>query len=452
MVPEQSASRRDYLRAASGVGLSVVAGCLRSGTDPDLSVPPAALVDEAVAVEVNGVTPGALVDVRASARSTDGTRWESRATFEADEDGTVSVADQSPTDGTYAGTDPMGLLWSMRPVKASASGKLPPETLFVPDPEGYQVTLTASVDGETVAEATTTRRLYDPAIERRPVADERLVGECYFPPGDEAVPGVVHLHGAGGQPHLATGRLLASRGIATLALQYFGDSGGIPDTLREVPVEYVEKATSWLRGIDRVEGGVGLFGFSRGGTLALLASSRGDVDADAVVGWVPSGVVWEGLGYGRTPARTAAWSLGGEPVAYLDLAEADPGPPPTPGLPYFEPALEDADPETLAAATIPVERIDAPLLLASVADDRRWPSTTLSRRVVDRLDAREYGHAYRHERYDGAGHYVRLPSLPTPGTTRDAHNVYGGTPEANADASTGAWSATLEFLHDTLGG
>ena len=197
-------------------------------------------------------------------------------------------------------------------------------------------------------------------------------------------------------------------------------------------------------------GRVGLVGFSRGGTLALLAGSR-CADVGAVVGWVPSGVVWEGLTPRMRPAGTSAWSVDGDPVPYLGMAEHEPGPPPNPGLPYFEPALSAASEDERRAASVPVEEIDAPVHLVSATDDARWPSTRLSERVEERLDAHEFPHEYRHDRYAGAGHYIRLPYLPTPGTTRDRYRVYGGTPAANARASAGAWVGTRSFLGDALG-
>jgi nucleolar protein 56 len=364
----------------------------------------------------------------------------------------VTVGEQPPVESRYYdGVDPMGLFWSMRPVGTDPTESLPPGALFRPPAEAFEVTLTAETGGRTLAEATTTRRMYEQDIERVEPPDD-LVGAAFMPPGDDPVPGVIHLHGLGGQPFVGLARLLASRGFAALALQYFGDPEPLPDTLLEVPVEYVERAIDWLDAHERVSGGsVGLFGFSRGGPLALLTASRNDY-LGAVVGWVPSGVVYEGLGPDRAPAGTAAWSIDGEPVPYLELAEADPGPPPTSGLPFFEPPLDDESRERLEAAEIPVEDADAPIYLASVTDDQRWPSTRLCERVVDRLDGTGYPHSYRHDAFEGAGHFMIPPYLPTAGTTRDSTDIYGGSPAANARADEIAWNRTLSFLSRSLHG
>jgi nucleolar protein 56 len=441
--------RRWVLRSLAGLGAG--AGC-RAGTDPTFTVPESALTDEVIQVELGGLSPGTTVLFRARSRSQNprfGGPWEARARFEADESGTISMAEAPAREGTYRGVEPMGLFWSMRPT-GTGPGRLPPPALFVPETTGYEVQFTAEAGGESVATATTTRRLFDPRIARAPVEDAGLAGAFFAPPGEGPVPAVVHLHGAGGRPHLATARLLASRGIATLALQYFGEPGPVPDHLVEVPVEYVSRAIGWLRRRDRIKGAVGLVGFSRGGELALLAGSR--LDVGAVVGWVPSGIVWEGLEERRQPAGTSAWSVDGEPVPFLELAEANPKGPPTPSLPYYEPALERASEERLAAVSVPVEWTDAPILLVSAGDDRRWPSATLAGRVAARLDAAGYAHMVRHQRNPGAGHYLRLPYLPTAGTTRDVRNVYGGSQVANAEANATAWAETLSFLRRELGG
>jgi nucleolar protein 56 len=107
---------------------------------------------------------------------------------------------------------------------------------------------------------------------------------------------------------------VASRGFAALTLRYFGPPDPLPESLRELPVGYVERAVARFRSLGRVEGrSIGLFGFSGVGPLALLTAARTD-DVGVVVGRAPSGVVYEGLDASGTPAGTSAWSIDGEPV------------------------------------------------------------------------------------------------------------------------------------------
>jgi len=445
--------RRDLLRVFAGSGFFPIAGCAaidadRSGSS--IAVPEESLTDESIGIEIDVIEPQTTLAVRASARSRNGTDWEARGSFDIGDDGKLSLPEQTPIDGTYESADPMGLFWSKRPVGAKPDQPLPPEALFLPNDEGYEVTLTAETGGEVVAETTTTRRLFDPAVEQRAVRKKGIVGEFFTPPGNDPAPAVLVLHGAGGKPFYGTAGLLASHGIAALALQYFGDPEPIPDTLFEVPVEYAERAAAWLRDQKAVTGSeIGVFGFSRGGSLALLLGSRSDA-IGAIAGWVPSGVVWEGLYADRTPADTSAWSIDGEPLPYLETADANTGSSPAPPLPYYEPALAAASDDVLAAATIPVEKASAPIFLASATDDMVWPSTALSERVIERLDAKDYSYEYGHDAHTGAGHYIRLPYIPTAGTVESEYIVYGGSQEANARASSGAWFETLSFFQEAL--
>jgi len=443
-------SRRSFLRVAGTTGSIAFTGCNSSTVAPSIEIPASGLRDEPIPIEVTGLEPGMIVTLRSLARSLSGDEWTASATFEAGPDDTVTVGEQSPIESRYYDrADPMGLFWSMRPVGTDPTEEVPPHVLFRPPPESFEVTLTAETDGRTFAEATTTRKMYEQDITRVELP-ENLVGTAFLPPGDDPVPGVIHLHGQGGQPFVALAQLLASRGFAALALQYFGDPEPLPNTLMEVPVEYVDRAIDWFGNHNRViEEGVGLFGFSRGGSLALLTASRNDV-VNAVVGWASSGIVYEGLGPNQVPAGTAAWSIDGEPVPYLELAEANLGPLPTSGLPLFEPPLDTAAQAQLDRATIPVEDVDAPIYLASVTDDQRWPSTRLSERAIECLDGTGYQHSYRHRAFDGAGHFMMPPYLPTAGTMRDSTDIYGGSPAANAHANEISWNRTRSFLTTSL--
>ncbi len=80
-----------------------------------------------------------------------------------------------------------------------------------------------------------------------------------------------------------------------------------------------------------------------------------------------------------------------------------------------------------------------------------WPSTRYSEMVMDRLA--EHGHPYadQHLAYDGAGHIIGQPWVPTT-VFASGHPVtgtlfaYGGTPKGSADARADVWPKTLAFL------
>ena len=56
----------------------------------------------------------------------------------------------------------------------------------------------------------------------------------------------------------------------------------------------------------------------------------------------------------------------------------------------------------MAAAEIPVERINGPVMLISGTDDQVWPATVLSEFAVRRLRAHSHPFAVEHLVYEGA--------------------------------------------------
>ena len=143
-------------------------------------------------------------------------------------------------------------------------------------------------------------------------------------------------------------------------------------------------------------------GASRGGELALLLGSTYP-DLRAVVSWVGSGLVYGGVvSMGAAPA--AGWTRGGAdiPFAGFDVSAVRMDAPPVALTPGFLAAL--ADTARVAAAEIPVERINGPVLLI------RGPTTTCGRPP-----------RYRRSRYGGCARTgIRLPwttwSTRAPGT------------------------------------
>ena len=112
----------------------------------------------------------------------------------------------------------------------------------------------------------------------------------YFAPSSSAAatPAVLLIGGSGGGyacPYLAG--LLASHGYPSLALAYFKEPG-LPQTLKDIPLEYFAKALRWLGsqpGVDSRR--VVVLGASRGGEGALLIGSTYPDLVRGVVAAVP---------------------------------------------------------------------------------------------------------------------------------------------------------------------
>lgn len=117
--------------------------------------------------------------------------------------------------------------------------------------------------------------------------------------------------------------------------------------------------------------------------------------------------------------------------------------------------LVPTDPDERMAVSIPVERINGPVLLISADDDASWPSRAYSEVAADRLAAAGHPHRWEH-RVLAAGHLIAGPPgspitstrSPGPGITFEM----GGTPAATTAARLEAWSATVAFLRSALHG
>ncbi|WP_433556191.1 acyl-CoA thioesterase/bile acid-CoA:amino acid N-acyltransferase family protein [Pseudonocardia xinjiangensis] len=420
------------------------------------------LVDERVAITVHGL--GAGDDVTLWARRVDdlGRPWLAHGTFTAGTDGTVAVATQAPRAGTYSGVDAMGLFSSMQVADGAATHPPFPVTAAPAAP----VALTALVDGEPVASTQVVQRFAAPGVVTHPVREEGLVGELHVPPGPGPHPGVVLLGGSeGGVTESAVADLLAARGFATLALGYFG-ADGLPGELVRIPLEYFEQAFTWLRARPEVaDGRVGVIGTSRGGELALWLGATFP-QVGAVVSYVGSG-----LGYGGLPAAgftggplPAAWTYRGKDLPFVMptygpaasaryLGTIVLGAPVT-DIAGTWPDIQAAGPEAVAAATIPVERIDGPVLLLSGEDDRLWPSAPMSDVAFRRLADGGHPHRHEHHAYPGAGHYFGGAPFTGPFPTvllwPIGFMTGGGTREANARATADSWPRVLSTLREGL--
>ena len=247
-----------------------------------------------------------------------------------------------------------------------------------------------------------------------------------------------------------------------MALAYF-DFEDLPKSLENIPLEYFETAIRWLRSRREVRHGkIALLGASRGGELALLLGSRFS-QINAVIAFAPSGIVWPGLDP-KGAEEAAAWTFQGRPVAFLSNRDSTPeqkkefervlSKQPVDFEKLFSLTLENE--AAVEEATIPVEKINGPVLLISGDDDRIWPSTLLAKKIMARLRNAKHPFSDRHLAYAGVGHFIPLPNLPatvhvfTHPVTK-AELVLGGDSEHTAGAAVDSWAHVIGFLHSVLG-
>jgi len=407
---------------------------------PRIDISPiSALVDTPVTLQLTGFPPQQDVSLAATVSSTAGA-YRSSALFRSDAQGMVDVSTQAPLSGTYSAPGVMGLFWSMASTLGTGTSLSPSRVFEVVPP--WAMTLTATVAGTTVASVTLDRRFVDSAVTRTPVRDNGLVGTLFLPEGPGPHPGVLSWGGSSGGYSETQAALLASHGYAALSLAYFGIPP-LPENLLNIPLEYFETAIGWMQVQEGVNSDrLAVVGTSRGGELALLVGATFP-QIKAVVGYVPSGVLWPGNDATGRHQPGPAWTYRRTPLPFVTTATS-----------YF--STQYADPADLARATIPVEKINGPVLLISGEDDALWPSTKLAQIAMDRLS--QYQHAYpdRHLHYAGAGHLISEPYLPTTALTSyynpavNATLNVGGNAQGYAAAAADSWPRVLAFLQDSL--
>ena len=389
------------------------------------------LIDESIPIAVSGLTPSAIVTVRARSGA-ENDPWTSSATFTADAAGRVDLARTAPGTGSYKEVDPMGLFWSAS--RASADDARAPEGVAA-GPELW--TLTAETGGAVVATATIRRRAVAAGVRVTPVRDKGLVGTFYEPAEPGRHPAVLVLGGSGGgvPPPLGPAGGLASRGYAVLALAYFG-APGLPRALSNIPLEYFATALQWMSAQPSVDASrIGVLGLSRGAELALLLGAVYPA-FHTVVAYMPSNVIVRGCCDATT---RVAWTLEGRPVAP-------------------EPLVPMRQSMTMGRPEIPVERINGAVLLISGRDDDVWPSTEMADRIMSRLRQHRFAHPFVHLAYDHAGHGIGRPFTSTLELNSRRHPLtgrivqMGGTPSGTAKARADSWQKMLAFVDEHLRG
>jgi acetyl esterase/lipase len=97
--------------------------------------------------------------------------------------------------------------------------------------------------------------------------------------------------------------------------------------------------------------------------------------------------------------------------------------------------------DNVSAATIPVEKAQAEIVLVAGGDDALWPSDLFAKSIEERLASA--GKNATLIRHPNAGHRLLFPSETTPRSIQHAH---GGSDEADAELDRSAWDAISALL------
>jgi len=249
--------------------------------------------------------------------------------------------------------------------------------------------------------------------------------------------GVVVLAGSSGRVDVARARLFAGLGTVCIALRWFGGERQ-PPGICEVPLEVFTRATNRL--IQEGCGRVAYVGTSKGAEAALLIATD-DPRIRVVAAISPSSVVWANIGPGVDGAaqpQRSSWTRGGVPLPFVRYDETW-RPEMREGLVTYRRLYERSlqiGADNLSAATIPVEKAQAGIILVAGGDDALWPSDMFAKSIAERLGSAGKNATLIH--HPNAGHRLLFPSETTPRSNQHAH---GGSDEADAELGRSAWDA-----------
>ncbi|XP_003472452.2 acyl-coenzyme A thioesterase 5 isoform X4 [Cavia porcellus] len=230
------------------------------------------LWDEPLRVAVHRLAPRQPVTLRAALRDEKGALFRAHARYRADAAGRLDLQRAPALGGSFAGLEPMGLLWAMQPDRPFwRLLKRDVQTPFVVELEvldGHEPD-----QGKLLASAVHERHFLSPGVRRVPVREGRVRATLFLPPGPGPFPGIVDLFGAGGGLLEYRASLLAGKGFAVMALAYY-NYDDLPKHTDVFHLEYFEEAVNYLLCHPQVKGpGIGLLGSSKGGELCISMAS-----------------------------------------------------------------------------------------------------------------------------------------------------------------------------------
>ncbi|XP_006973122.3 acyl-coenzyme A thioesterase 1 [Peromyscus maniculatus bairdii] len=397
------------------------------------------LCDQPVLISVNGLAPEQPVTLRAALRDEKGARFRAHAHYRADAHGRLDLARAPALGGSFAGLEPMGLLWAMEPERPLwRLVKRDVRTPFVVELEvldGHEPD-----GGRLLARAVHERHFMAPGVRRVPVREGRVRATLFLPPGPGPFPGIVDLFGLGGGLLEYRASLLAGKGFAVMALAYY-NYDDLPKDIDNLHLEYFEEAVNYLLRHPQVKGpGVGVLGISKGGELGLaMASFLKGIKAAVIIN-------------GSVAAVGNTINYKDETIPPVSLLRNR--------VRMTKDGLQDVveglqSPLVEQKSFIPVERADTTFLLIVGQDDHNWKSEFYANEISKRLQA----HGKEKPQiicYPEAGHYIEPPYFPLCRAGMHllvgANITFGGEPKPHAMAQLDAWQQLQTFFHKHLGG
>mgnify|MGYP005848648497 CR=1 FL=1 len=415
-----------------GILLMISANIFAETTRPQIIITPGeALMDQKVNIKLVNFIPDQIVTLH-TRLSYQGNQWTSHATYQVNKQGAINLDSDRALSGSYTGVEPMGLFWSLAPVE---------EKLGERAANIFQVT--ATINNHLMAAGEFLPLTVKPGVVKEIVRSNGLVGTFYYPKESGPYPGVIILDGPEGGLNETQAATLAAHGYAALALAYSGIEK-LPRQINKIPLEYFESAILWLQSREMVaKEKIGVMGTSKGSEIGLLVASYFPT-IKAVVAYSPSSVVWQSPDTSDKNSASS-WTYRGKQIPYVPFQNS------IFGKLWAKTPYKDSlkNQEAIKKATIPVEKINGPVLLISGREDTVWPSTQMAKSIIKQRKKNKRPYPDKHLSYPGAGHLFKLFYLPS-STFSKPKSTFGGTLKSNYQAGWNSWDQAVRFLDKAL--
>ena len=402
---------------------------------------------EKVSIVLKGFLPHQELSIKATLIDKEKKVWSSMATFQANEQGMVDVRKDASLSGSYQGIEPMGLFVYMEEENAKEKVAFLEKGLH-----SSVINFSVLLEEKEVTSASVERYLLKDSICQEKLPND-LQGNLFLAHDGMAKKVVICLSGSDGGIPDEMASIFASHGLASISLGYFAHEG-LPKNLSQIPMEYFEKALEFLEIHPHTkEADIAVVGGSRGGELALLLASR-YAQISSVVAYVPSHVLWSGLG-GYKEMKGSSWSYKNQELPFVPVKM-----PLANLLKYFfskkpieftSSFLYSLKKASQKEAIIAVENIKGDVLLISGEDDQMWCSTLMANKIMNRLKEHKFSYNYEHLNYKGAGHFITIPYYTSTHKIifspqdKKFYNL-GGSTLGDLQASEDSWVKVLAFL------
>lgn len=139
--------------------------------------------DEPVRIVVRGLAPEQPVTLRASLRDEKDSLFQAHARYRADARGELDLARAPALGGSFAGLEPMGLIWALEPEKPL--GRLVKRDVRTPFAVELEVLDGHEPEaGRLLGRAVHERGFLAPGVRREPVRAGRVRATLFLPPGE----------------------------------------------------------------------------------------------------------------------------------------------------------------------------------------------------------------------------------------------------------------------------